>query len=213
MISAVFFDLDGTLTDPKPGIVRSIRYAMDRLGFASPLGDDLTWCIGPPLQQSFDQLVGSDRAAKAVDYYRDRFSEIGWRENERYPGITDVLQTLTDRGLPLYVATSKPAVFADQIIDHFELRQFFTRVFGAELDGTRADKGSLLRHAVEEIGVGENAVMVGDRKHDIAGARANQLKSIGVTYGYGSRDELQDAGADKIVDKPEDLLSAIPWPA
>jgi phosphoglycolate phosphatase len=209
MKASVFFDLDGTLTDPKTGIVESIRHALDRLGLECPGDDELTWCIGPPLLDCFKEIVGNELAPRAVEYYRERYAEIGWKENYLYPGITDVLQVLEESERPLYVATSKPFIFADRIIKHFALDKYFSRIFGSELDGTRSNKGELLRFALSETGSTNQAVMVGDRKHDILGARSNQIRSIGVTYGYGSQQELQSAGADVVVHTPQLLVSAL----
>lgn len=209
MNSAVFFDLDGTLSDPKVGIIQSIQHALNRLGLECPDDGDLTWCIGPPLLESFGSIVGTALAPLALDYYRERFSAIGWQENELYPGIVDVLRQLVESDRLLYVATSKPFVFADRIIRHFQLDEYFARIFGAELDGTRSNKGDLLRFALSETGVKNDAVMVGDREHDVFGAKANQIRSIGVSYGYGSKQELENAGADAVVDSPGMLLSAL----
>ncbi len=209
MNGAVFFDLDGTLTDPKIGIVRSIRYAMDRLGLECPDDDDLTGCIGPPLFDSFVTLVGSAHAADAVRLYRERFSDCGWKENEPYTGVVDVLRQLADSGRVLYVATSKPQIFADRIIQHFDMERYFSRIFGSELDGTRSAKGELLRYALSEVEVTGVATMVGDRMHDVAGAKQNQMRSIGVTYGYGSRHELEIAGVDALADNPDQLLAEL----
>ena len=209
MNTAIFFDLDGTLTDPKIGIVRSIYYALDRLGVEPSSDDDLTWCIGPPLLDSFEKIVGSALAPKAVEYYRERFSEFGWKENELYTGIVDVLRQLSESGRAIYVATSKPLIFADRIVEHFELYPFFSRVFGSELDGTRSNKGELLRYALSEVGAAPEATMVGDREYDIIGAKENLMRSVGVTYGYGSQRELRNAGADVLVDSPNQLVSAL----
>jgi phosphoglycolate phosphatase len=209
MKAAVFFDLDGTLSDPKTGIVRCIRHALNRLGLECPRDVELTWCIGPPLLDSFGRIVGNELAPRALEYYRERFAEIGWKENALYPGITDVLRLLEESERPLYVATSKPFVFADRIIRHFALDKYFLRIFGSELDGMRSNKGELLRFALSETGSTNQAVMVGDRKHLILGARSNQIRSIGVTYGYGSQQELESAGADEVVDTPQMLLSAL----
>jgi phosphoglycolate phosphatase len=209
MSAPVFFDLDGTLSDPKVGIVRSIRHALECLGLECPADDELTWCIGPPLLESFARIVGSALAPKALEHYRDRFAELGWRENELYPGIVELLEILAESGRPLYVATSKPLVFANRILWHFRLDGYFSAVFGSGLDGTRSRKDELLRFALAETGATSQAIMVGDREHDIFGARANQMHSIGVTYGYGSREELQSAGADTLVDSPAMLLSVL----
>jgi phosphoglycolate phosphatase len=207
MTGVVFFDLDGTLTDPRLGIVRSIRYALDRLGVDCPDEQALTWCIGPPLLESFRTLVGDSLAPDAVRLYRERFGDVGWQENEPYRGIRETLEELRASGFGLYVATSKPGVFAERIIEHFGLATYFTQVFASELDGTRSDKGDLLRFALEQVGATGRATMVGDRMHDVIGAKRNQMRSIGVTYGYGGRDELVQAGADALADSPDAILA------
>ncbi len=211
-MGAIFFDLDGTLTDPKPGITRSIQYALQRLDHPTiPTEDELTWCIGPPLRTSFVRLLGGDHSAdRAVSLYRERFSDIGLYENRVYDGIGDVLTTLCASGHRLFVATSKAHVFADRIIDHFDLRSHFERVFGAELDGTRVEKSHLLEYALKEASVDPaKALMIGDRSHDMIGAKNNGIKAIGVLYGYGSRDELIEAGASHVCVTPEAILGCI----
>lgn len=205
---AVFFDLDGTLTDPKVGITRSIRFALEKLQVDGPSEDELTWCIGPPLLESFAALVGERHASQALEYYRERFEEIGWRENTPYPGILQTLASLVDAGRTLYVATSKPHIYARRIIKHFEIGQYFSEVFGSELDGTRSAKTDLLRYALAETR-STSGVMIGDREHDVIGALNNGMRAIGVTYGYGSREELEKAGAEETVNNPEDLLSLL----
>jgi len=211
MTATLFFDLDGTLTDPKDGIVRCIGHALAALGETVPADDDLLWCIGPPLQTSFAQMLGGqERVEQAVQLYRERFSTIGMFENAVYDGVPALLGTLKDHGYRLYLATSKPHVYADKILDHFELSGFFERTFGAELDGTRADKTDLLAYAIAQTGaLPDTAWMVGDRKHDMIGARANQVKGIGVLYGYGSRDELEQAQAFAVVERPSDLVGLL----
>ena len=208
-LDAIYFDLDGTLTDPKPGITRSIRYALEKLDrHPVPSEDDLTWCIGPPLRASFVKLLGAeDSADRAVSLYRERFADLGLYENSLYAGITDVLTALGTSGRRLFVATSKPAVYAERIVDHFGLRPHFERVFGSELDGTRVDKRDLLRYALDEARVNPaNAIMIGDRSHDVVGARTNGMTAIGVLYGYGSESELRDAGAHHICAAHPELL-------
>ncbi|MDE2377876.1 HAD family hydrolase [Bradyrhizobium sp.] len=204
----IYFDLDGTLTNPKQGITRSIQYALDRLGQAVPHEDELTWCIGPPLHASLKKITGTDELAdRALLLYRERFSDVGLFENEAYGGIEDTLASLAAASPRMFVATSKPAVYAGRIIDHFGLRRYFERVFGSELDGTRVDKGELLRYALDEAGVdAHSAVMIGDRSHDVVGARKNGMTAIGVLYGYGSEDELRGAGAHHICPTHPDLL-------
>ena len=209
MVETVFFDLDGTLTDPKIGITTSIQYALERLGADVPAIDDLTWCIGPPLLSSLRSLVGDGHARQALSYYRERFSDVGWNENTPYPGVSETLEALADAKLRLYVATSKPLVYAQRIIEHFEMRQYFSNVFGSELDGTRSEKTDLLRFALTEVKPTTIATMVGDREHDVTGAINNGMDVIGVSYGYGSTQELENAGAHKIAGRPEDLISML----
>ena len=208
VIDTVFFDLDGTLTDPKIGITTSIQYALAKFDVAIPTPDELTWCIGPPLHASFKALLGTTDADadRAVDLYRERFSDVGLFENTLYAGIAETLTDVAVTGRRLFVATSKPHVFADRIIDHFGLRKHFGRVFGSELDGTRVHKTDLLRYALDETDTDPaRAIMIGDRKHDIIGAANNGIATIGVLYGYGSRAELVDAGAGHLCKTPGDI--------
>lgn len=203
----IFFDLDGTLTNPKPGITRSIQYALKTLGQAVPDEDELTWCIGPPLHASLKKLTGTDALAdRALLLYRERFADIGLFENEAYGGIEETLSALAATSPRMFVATSKPAVYAERIVDHFGLRRYFARVFGSELDSTRVDKSDLLRYALGETAVDpRNAVMIGDRSHDVVGAKRNGMTAIGVLYGYGSEDELREAGVHHICATHPDL--------
>ena len=210
-MDAIFFDLDGTLTDPKLGITRSIQYALQRLDLPVPSQDDLTWCIGPPLRASFVVMLGGEaRADLAVSLYRERFGDVGLYENSVYPDIEHILATLKQSHGRLFVATSKARVFADRIIDHFRLRDYFEHVFGAELDGTRVDKGELLTYALESAGLNpQHALMIGDRSHDMIGAKTNGMGAIGVLYGYGSREELIEAGASHVCATPRAVLDHI----
>jgi len=211
-LEAIYFDLDGTLTDPKPGITRSIQYALQKLDHPTmPTEDELTWCIGPPLRASFVRLLGAETSADlAVSYYRERFSDVGLYENGVYDGIGAVLTKLGAAGHRLFVATSKPHVFAERIIDHFGLRDHFERVFGSELDGTRVDKSHLLEYALKQASVDPaKTLMIGDRSHDMVGAKNNGMKGIGVLYGYGTRDELLDAGAHHVCATPGAILGCI----
>ncbi|MET0444028.1 MAG: HAD family hydrolase [Pseudorhodoplanes sp.] len=210
-MDTIFFDLDGTLTDPKIGITGSIQYALANLDIPVPTQDELTWCIGPPLRASFVALLGGEQDAdRGVDLYRERFGTIGLFENTLYDGIVPVLAALHGSGRKLYVATSKPHVFADRIIDHFELRKYFARVFGSELDGTRVDKSDLLRYALDQTETyPARAIMIGDRKHDVIGAANNGMSAIGVEYGYGGRTELIEAGAKHLVTSPAEITALI----
>ena len=204
----IYFDLDGTLTDPKPGITGSIQYALKKLDQPVPSQDELTWCIGPPLHASLKKLVGTDELAdRALLLYRERFSEVGLFENALYQGIHDTLAAVAATTPRMFVATSKPAVYATRIVDHFGLKPYFERVFGSELDGTRVDKRDLLRYALDETKVdASSAIMIGDRSHDVIGARTNGMTAIGVLYGYGSETELRDAGAHHICAAHPELL-------
>ncbi len=210
-MDTIFFDLDGTLTDPKPGITGSIQYALQKLDLPVPTQDELAWCIGPPLRASFVTILGGERLAdRAVALYRERFSDIGLYENSVYPDIEHVLATLHGSPRRLFVATSKPRVFAERIIDHFGLTGHFEHVFGSELDGTRVNKSELLAYAIETTGVdASQTLMIGDRSHDMVGAKNNGMRGIGVLYGYGSKDELIEAGASHVCATPRALLEHI----
>ena len=200
----IYFDLDGTLTDPFEGISRSIVYALQRLGEPEPDNETLRKCIGPPLLASFETLIGAARAQDALTFYRERFGDVGWQENVPYLGIHDVLRALRDSRRSLYVATSKPTVFAEKIVARFSLDEFFSGVFGSELDGRRTNKIELLEYALA-VNVSEDAVMVGDREHDVIGAIRNNMHIIAVSYGYGTEEELRSAGAEQIASSPSDL--------
>ncbi len=205
MSNYVYIDLDGTLTDPFEGISNCIAYAMERLGHSRPDNDSLNRFIGPPLLETFGELVGHELAPRALEHYRERFGEIGWRENTVYPGIHEALAAITGAGHRCFVATTKPHVFARRIVEHFELSPYLTAVYGSELDGTRTDKTELLRYARRERSSGMDSVMIGDRYHDIVGALNNGFRAIGVTWGYGTADELLGAGADCLAAAPTEL--------
>jgi phosphoglycolate phosphatase len=210
---ALLFDLDGTLTDPFVGITRSVQYAMEKLGRPMPAADDLRWCIGPPLKLAMHRLLDTDdeqAADEAVRLYRERYSTVGKFENTLIDGIPGVLAGLVDEGYFLSVATSKLKTYAGDIIDHFDLRRYFAVVHGAELDGRNSAKGDLIAHvlATEPIDVART-VIIGDRSHDIVGANANGVASVGVLWGYGDRSELEEAGAARIARKPEELPQII----
>jgi phosphoglycolate phosphatase len=201
----VYIDLDGTLTDPFEGISNCIAYAMQRLGEARPEDVDMRRFIGPPLLDTFTELLGSQRAPRALEYYRERFGDTGWLENAVYPGIPEALAAMTAAGHRCFVATSKPRVFARRIIEHFELSPYFAAVYGSELDGTRTDKTDLLRFAAAERSAARESVMIGDRHHDVVGAINNGFQAIGATWGYGTADELLGAGAGILATVPEQL--------
>ena len=209
MPTHVYFDLDGTLTDPFEGITKCILYALDKLGFPHPTDEYLYSCIGPPLYDTFPEMVGEGLTLKAIDLFRERFDEIGWLENQAYEGIHDALATVADSGCVLFVATSKPHIAAKKIVEHFEMGQYFERVYGCELDGTRANKTDLLNFAIDKNPNASTRMMIGDRKHDLIGAVANGIQPIGVSYGYGSAKELNTAGATAIAAAPCDLPGII----
>jgi phosphoglycolate phosphatase len=205
----IYFDLDGTLTDPYEGITRCILYALDELGFPHPDDDYLYSCIGPPLWDTFPELVGEELTRKAVDLYRERFVDIGWKENKPYAGIHDALESITAAGHTLFVATAKPHMHAARIIEHFGMGDFIHNVYGSELDGTRATKTDLLEFAIEKNPGTAKRVMIGDRRHDLAGAIANNIQPVGVSWGYGSVKELETAGATAIAHAPAELAGIV----
>lgn len=198
----ILFDLDGTLTDPAAGITRSVAHALEKRGILVTDYRELYPFIGPPLIDSFIRFYGFTHAdaVRAVQDYREYYAVRGIFENEVYPGIPALLQALTDAGCRLYLATSKPEVYAEKILEHFSLKPFFTDICGNTLEEDRPSKEAVLRYLLDrhpEVTL-QNAVMVGDRRYDILGAHAIGLPCIAVGYGYGSIDELQSAGADAI---------------
>ncbi|MCY1391983.1 5'-nucleotidase [compost metagenome] len=189
----ILFDLDGTLTDPREGITRSIQYALAKLGIDEPDLTKLEHFIGPPLLQAFMQFYGFDEAKawEAVNHYRERFKVTGLYENEVFEGVIELLDTLEGQGRHLYIATSKPWEFAREIARHFDFAKHFKVIYGSELDGTRTNKIELIKHLLAEEGLdAAQTLMIGDRKHDLIGARSNGLDCVAVGYGFGSRDEL-----------------------
>ncbi|MDF2540245.1 MAG: hypothetical protein K0S76_3266 [Herbinix sp.] len=209
----IFIDLDGTITDPKPGITKSVQYALRAFHINIEDLDSLCCHIGPPLKTAFMEFYGfsEEQALEAIVKYREYFAETGIFENEVYEGMESLLARLKAAGKVLIVATSKPEVFARRILEHFGLIGYFDDVCGSTLDDSRSKKEEVIRYAMEKNGVLENTdvVMVGDRMHDIEGAKAVGLASIGVLYGYGSREELEKAGADRICEAVEDLYEVI----
>ena len=203
----VFLDLDGTLTDPKPGITKSVAYALQKLGLPVPPLDELTWVIGPALLDSFTQLGAADPQA-ALDLYRERYTDVGLFENSVYSGIPDTLAKMREMGFTLHLATAKPHKYATKITAHFGLTPYFQNEFGPELDGTRNDKGDLLKYALAQTGIDpEQAIMVGDRVHDYEAAKRVGMRSVAVTWGFGNGSEY--AGANRRCDavvKLADLL-------
>lgn len=205
----LLFDLDGTLTDAGPGITRCIQHALGGLGRPVPSALELAWCLGPPLQVSFAELLGNSDPGligQALTLYRTRFVAVGMFENSVYPGVRDGLERLSEAGHRLYVATSKPHAYARKILAHFDLLGLFAAVYGSELSGRHGDKASLIRHLLDTEGRDGDPCMVGDRRHDVEGAHANGLGAVGVLWGYGSRAELEEAGADVLVESIPELV-------
>lgn len=205
----ILFDLDGTLTDPKAGITKSVAYALKSFGIEVKDLDSLCKFIGPPLRVSFRDFYGfsEEDCIKAMEKYREYFREKGLFENKVYPGVETLLKKLKQSGKRLIVATSKPTVFSVRILEHFNLLQYFDYVAGSELDGSRDSKGDVIRFALQQNGLTDltDVVMVGDREHDVIGARENNIDVVGVLYGYGNRAELEKAGATYIVETVEKL--------
>lgn len=212
MFRTILFDLDGTLVNSQEGITKSIQHAMKALDKPEPSHEQLLPCIGPPLIDSFQNILGLDYqlASQAVDLYRQRYGEIGKFELFPYEGIKELLETLNNLGYTLYVATSKPQPVALEIVNHTGLSCYFNKVYGACLDGRYNHKPELLNHLIEEEGLDkEQTLMVGDRKFDLIGASANNMSSLGVTYGFGSLDELQEHQATYIAHSPSDIASLL----
>jgi phosphoglycolate phosphatase len=209
----LFFDLDGTLTNPESGITRCIAHALNSLDRPSPPTDLLRRYIGPPLRGTFAELLGTEDERTinaALAYYRERFVAVGMYENELYPEVPAGLATLRARGHRLWVATSKPAVYARSILEHFNLSFFFQEIYGSELSGERADKGALIAHIIERERLDPSDVcMIGDRAHDVVGGRANNTRTIAVLWGYGSEEELLRATPDCVADSMTTLIGLV----
>ena len=207
----ILFDLDGTLTDPFNGITKSVRYSLKKFGIDSEL-EPLKRFIGPPLINSYMEFFGFDRerAELAVKYYREYYTKDGMFDNRVYDGIPELLARLKSRGQELILATSKPIVFANMIMERFDLAKYFDYSFGCELDGRRTKKAEVIAWALENHPIDtDSAIMVGDRRHDVEGAHENKLPCVGILWGYGDRDELAAAGADFIVSDMDELRALL----
>ena len=210
--SCALFDLDGTLTDPQEGIINSVLYALNKFGITARRADLLCF-IGPPLVESFSEYFGFSRAdsLKAVEYYREYFSDIGIFENKVFDGTVNCLERLKESGVKIILATSKPQAFAERILHKFELTKYFNFVAGATFDEERNNKTQVIRYALENCDENDakKLIMIGDRKHDILGAKQCGLKSCGVLFGYGSEEELTCAGADYLATDFEQVFNII----
>lgn len=207
-VSTLLLDLDGTLTDSMPGITKSVRYALNY--FHIPVNDlsELRPFVGPPLKDSFIEYYGftEEQASTAVHKYGEYFNKDGIFDNELYKGTEDFLKSCCQKGMTVLLATSKPTHLAEKILEYFQIRPYFTGVYGSNPDGTRLYKDEVIGYTMQKHAVSpRKAVMIGDRKHDITGAKKNNLRSIGVLYGYGSREELEKAGADFLVNNYAEL--------
>lgn len=213
MYNTVLFDLDGTLTDPGLGITNSVMYALDKFNIKVEDRTSLYKFIGPPLRESYAKYyhLSDEEITRAVAYYREYFSDKGIYENELYDGITEVLKQIKSSGRQVILATSKPEEFAVEILRYFQIDQYFDFVAAATMDGTRNNKADIIAYALElgKIADLQSTVMIGDREYDINGAKAAGLDSIGVLYGYGSREELQSAGATHIAEHVGDIMRLI----
>jgi phosphoglycolate phosphatase len=208
-MTVALFDLDGTLTDPKEGLVNCVQYACERLGRPCPPAQELTMFIGPPLRPMFATLFDTsdtELIERGVELYRERYADIGVYETIAYRGVREMLEESALRTSGMYLATSKPTVFAHRIIRHLGFEDYFAGIYGVELDGTFDDKATLLRHLLATEGIpAQTAVMVGDRSADIVAANANGIRSVGALWGYGSEDELRRAGAGRLCANPQDV--------
>ena len=209
MFDYLFFDLDGTLTDPATGITNSFKYALKSFGIEIPSYETLCSFIGPPLPDTFKNQLGfsDEKVTEGVKKYREYFAEKGLLENSVYPGIPELLETLKQAGKKLVVATSKPEEYSIRILEHFQLAQYFENICGSNMDESRSTKDEIISYAIERNSIKDKSkiLMIGDRKHDILGAKKTGVKSCGVLFGYGSKEELQTAGADYIAEDVSQL--------
>lgn len=209
------FDLDGTITDSGSGIINSIRYALEKYGLPVPEEKVLRTFIGPPLKEQFQAVCGlnEEESARMVDAYREYYTEKGIFENSVYSGVPEMLEQMKEAGVRILMATAKPEIFAKRIAEHFDFAKYFEFIGGACMDGRRTDKYDVIEYVFDSCGISEeekkDAVMIGDRSHDMIGAARAGLHSLGVLYGYGSREELASAGAAMTAETPGDICSII----
>lgn len=209
----ILFDLDGTLTDPKEGITKSVKYALDAFGVDDVRLDDLIKFIGPPLTDAFTEFYGfsEEEAKQLLAKYRERFAVKGIFENRLYDGIKSLLRDVKKQGKIIALATSKPTVYAEQILEHYDIMEYFDVIVGSYLDGRRTKKSDVIQGVIDTLDDKETAkmLMVGDRKHDVEGAANHGIDSAGVVFGYGGREELKEAGATYIVNTVDELRRLI----
>lgn len=211
MYKAIFFDLDGTLTESGEGITKSVQYALEKIGKLEEDLEKLKVFVGPPLMEQFMKYAGVDEATgrKAVEFYRERYEVKGIYENHPYESVEEMLQELKRKGYILAVASSKPEYYVTQILDYFKLSSYFDVVVGSEMNGARTSKSEVIEEALKRINMSDKrneVLMVGDKEHDVLGARAAGLDCVAVAYGYGTQEELTEANPLKIVDSVDELL-------
>ena len=207
---AIFFDLDGTLTDSGEGIINCAALALEHFGLPVPSREEMRVFVGPPLDKMFVQYgVPADRAMEAIEVFRSRYVPIGIFENHPYPGIRELLEQLKAQGHRLFVATSKPEEMALQVLDRFDLSQYFEKICGATLDRSRIEKSDVIAYLLTQVDSVENTVMVGDTKFDVLGASAHNIPTIGITWGYGTEEDMVQAGAIAIAHTPEELFTLL----
>lgn len=211
MYKAILFDLDGTLTDSGEGITKSVQYALERIGKPEPDLQKLRVFVGPPLIEQFEEYAGIDEktARRAVEIYRERYAPIGIYENELYPGIEDMLAGLKNRGYKIGIASSKPENFVKIVAEYFHIESYFDEIVGSEPEGGRTNKTEVIEEALRRMGLTDHrdqVIMVGDKEHDVFGARRAGLECIAVSYGYGTKEELENARPLKIVNSVEEIL-------
>mgnify|MGYP000584501203 FL=1 len=208
----LLFDLDGTLTDSGPGIMHAAKTALQSFGIDGLSEQELRYFVGPPLWESFGKYLLEEQISAAIDRFREYYRVTGWLENEPYPGVRECLHALKAAGKRMYVATSKLESMARQVLTHFDLMQYFDGVCGGIADDPEAGKkANVVRRALREAGCTEfsGAILSGDREYDIYGGHAAGIQTVGVLYGYGSREELEKAGADALAETPEALLALL----
>lgn len=211
MYQAILFDLDGTLTDSGEGITKSVQYALEKIGKPEPDLQKLRIFVGPPLLEQFEEYAGIDEetAKKAIEYYRERYAPVGIYENELYPGIVEMLCGLKEKGYKLGIASSKPENFVRIVAEYFHIDSYFDEIVGSEISGGRTNKTEVIEEALRRMGLSDHrdqVIMVGDKEHDVYGARKAGLECIAVSYGYGTKEELENANPYKLVNSTEEIL-------
>lgn len=211
MYKAILFDLDGTLTDSGEGITKSVQYALEKIGKPEPDLQKLRIFVGPPLLEQFEEYAGIDEetAKRAIEYYRERYAPVGIYENELYPGIVEMLSGLREKGYKLGIASSKPENFVRIVAEYFHIDSYFDEIVGSEISGGRTNKTEVIEEALRRMGLSDyrdQVIMVGDKEHDVYGARKAGLECIAVSYGYGTKEELENAHPYKLVNSTEEIL-------